>query len=71
MLANAIYPETPKGVRDRVRLDKITVVPDGALPLVPLTGIDQPGAGSSTHPNRNDRRVDMQWGFPAELLLLK
>lgn len=68
MLANAIYPETPNGVLDRVRLEKITVVPDGALPLVPLTGINQPDIGPSSHPNRNDRTVNMQWGFPAELL---
>ncbi len=68
MLAKAIYPETPQGVLDRVRLDKITVVPDGALPLVPLTGITQPDASPSTHPNRDDHTVDMQWGFPAEIL---
>jgi hypothetical protein len=71
MLASAIYPETPSGVLDRVRLDKITVVPDGALPLVPLTGMEQPGAGPSTHPNLNDRTVDMQWGFPAEFFNLE
>jgi len=63
MLANAIYPETPNGVLDRVRLDKITVVADGALPLVPIDHIDQQGAGAETHPNISDRTVDMQWGF--------
>jgi hypothetical protein len=57
MHANAITPSTPQGVLDRVRLDKIVVVPDGALPLR--------GWGYATNnPDTDDRSIDMQWGFP-------
>lgn len=57
MHANAISPSTPQGVLDRVRLDKIVVVPDGALPLQ--------GWGLPTNnPNADDFSIDMQWGFP-------
>ncbi len=31
-LAKAIYPSSPNGALDRVALDKVVVVPDGALP---------------------------------------
>ncbi len=55
MLETALYPETPEGVLDRVRIDKITIIADGALPT----------ATSSTCPNEQDRTVDMQWGYPA------
>ena len=58
MFAKAIYPETSNGVLDRIRLDKITIVPDGALPLVA-------GGLPTNSPNLNDRTVDLQWGFPA------
>ena len=61
MFANAVYPETPNGVLDRFRLDKITVVPNCALPLVP-------GGIPTNSPNLDDRTVDLQWGFPATLL---
>lgn len=61
MLAAAVYPETPEGVHDRFRLDHITIVADGALPLVP---VNDPN-GATTVPNLNDRTVDIQWGFPA------
>lgn len=61
MFENARYPLSPVGVLDRVRIDKITVVPDGALPLVP-------GGVAGNLPNGNDRTVDLQWGFPASLL---
>lgn len=60
MFAGAIYPLSPAGVLDRIRLDKITIVPDGALPLA--------GGLPSNNPNLNDRTVDLQWGFPATLL---
>jgi hypothetical protein len=60
--AAAVYPgDAPNGVLDRVRLDKITVVPDAALPLVP-------GWLPTNNPNPNDRTIDMQWGFPRTLL---
>lgn len=60
MFANAIHPETPEGVLDRIRLDSIIVVPDGALPLN--------GGAPSNNPNTEDKTVDLQWGFPATLL---
>ena len=67
MAAMAIYPETPDGVADRWRIEKIVVVPDGALPLappvVPRRGRD-PG-GAATQPDVRDRTVDLMWGFPA------
>lgn len=69
LFRRAVYPETPQGVTERVRLDKITVVADGALPLDPSG--DSPGGESdfaSAHPNVADRTVDLQWGFPASLI---
>ncbi|NLE57159.1 MAG: hypothetical protein GX616_02275 [Planctomycetes bacterium] len=57
---NAIYPTTPNGVLDRVRIDKIVVVPDGALPLA--------GGYPTNHPDLGDKTVDLMWGFPATLL---
>ena len=60
MLAGAVFPETPDGVLDRIRLDSIIVVPDGALPLN--------GGYPSNNPNTADRTVDLQWGFPTTLL---
>jgi hypothetical protein len=69
MLARAIFPETPEGVRDRIRLDQVTVVADGALPLDPAAisfGGDFDPA--QARPNLGDRSVDLQWGFPAALL---
>ncbi|MCK4894574.1 MAG: hypothetical protein KAT07_11430, partial [Calditrichia bacterium] len=58
---NAIYPDSPNGVIDRIRLDKITVVDDNALPLAG-------GSYPTNMPNLNDRTIDLQWGFPATLL---
>ncbi|MGB9625472.1 MAG: CARDB domain-containing protein, partial [Phycisphaerae bacterium] len=57
---NAIYPTTPDGVLDRVRIDKIVIVPDGALPLN--------GGLPTNHPDLSDKTVDLMWGFPASLL---
>jgi len=67
MAALAVYPETPNGVLDRFRIDEIVVVPDGALPLVPLPNQGQMDGqpNASTTPNLADRSVDLQWGFPA------
>jgi hypothetical protein len=56
----AVYPETPNGVLDRVRLDKITIVPDGALPLN--------GGLPTNDPDLNDHTVDLEWGYPSTLL---
>lgn len=60
MFAEAVYPESPEGVLDRIRIDTIAVVPDGALPLA--------GGLPTNHPNRRDFTVDLQWGFPASLV---
>lgn len=51
MFAAARYAETPDGVLDRWRIDRITVVPDG-------TG----GGGGWGY---EDRSVDLIWGFAA------
>jgi hypothetical protein len=67
ILANAIYPETPNGVEDRMRIDKITLVPDGSLPLVDAAGVTLFNPAMAL-PNLNDQSVDMQWGFPVEAL---
>jgi CARDB protein/F5/8 type C domain-containing protein len=53
--AGAIHPTSPQGVLDRVRIDKITVVPDGALPLN--------GGLPTNHPDLSDKTVDLTWGF--------
>ena len=57
---DAIYELSPLGVLDRFRIDKVTVVPDGALPLS--------GGIPSNHPDLSDKTVDLMWGFPATLL---
>ena len=65
MAAMAVYDVTPNGVHDRWRLQKLVVVPDGALPLTPPAN-DQLGEeppGASTQPDASDRTVDLQWGF--------
>jgi hypothetical protein len=65
MSAMAVFPETPSGVHDRWRLQKIVIVPDNALPLVPPV-VPQRGEGppgAVTQPDSSDRSVDLQWGF--------
>ncbi len=57
LFAQAIHPLTPQGILDRVRLDKVVVVPDGTLP--PCT---------ANQPDPQDLTVDLQWGFPADLV---
>lgn len=49
--------DAPDGVLDRIRLDKITVVSDGALPLS--------GGLPTNNPDNSDRTTDLVWGFPA------
>ena len=68
MAALAIYPGTPSGVLDRYRLDELVVVPDGALPLVPLPNYGQMDGqpNESTHPNTADKSVDLRMGLPGE-----
>jgi hypothetical protein len=53
------------GVIDRLRLQKIVVVPDRALPLNGLPADASLGANGATHPDQNDRTVDLMWGFRA------
>jgi len=65
MLAAARYPETPQGVLDRLRLDRITVVPDGSLPL--QGGVTGAPYEAESVPNPADLTVDLQWGFPSRL----
>jgi len=57
MFADAVTPLTPQGVTERVRLDKVTVVPDGSLPSC-----------ATNFPAVGDKTVDLQWGFPSELV---
>jgi len=67
MAAMAVYPETPNGVADRWRIEKIVVVPDDALPLAPPVQAQRgrdPTVGS-TQPDVRDRSVDLMWGFRA------
>ncbi len=60
LLGEARHPLTPLGVTDRIALDRIVVVEEGALPL---------GDGLPTNdPDARDRTVDLQWGLPATLL---
>ena len=54
--ATAVHPvDVPQGVLDRVRIDKVTLVPDHTLPLN--------GGPPSNRPDQNDRSVDLMWGF--------
>jgi hypothetical protein len=62
----ARYPETPQGVIDRLRIDAIHVVDDGALPLSPYPEVASNYPASARpirFPNAADRSVDLQWGF--------
>ncbi len=53
----AIWPNSPDGVLDRVRIDKIVIVPDGTLPLN--------GGLPTNNPDSSDKTVDLMWGFTA------
>jgi hypothetical protein len=67
MAAMAVYPETPNGVIDRWRIQKIVIAPDNSLPLVPPAKQqrgNEPPVGA-TQPYSTDRTVDLQWGFRA------
>lgn len=59
MLATAIHPLTPEGAIDRLRLDKVIIVPDNSLP--------RPYPGN--YPDTSDKTVDLMWGFAYELVL--
>jgi hypothetical protein len=70
MAALAVYPETPDGVLDRLRIQKIVIVPDDTLPMAPIPNyLAHDGEpNGSTHPNMTDRTVDLMWGFRAAAL---
>jgi hypothetical protein len=65
MLRAAVYPETPRGVMDRIRIDGIHVVADGALPLSDDYRGQEDFDPPQSVPNFHDLSVDLQWGFPA------
>ena len=67
LFKRAIYNENPNGVLDRIRIDQITTVADGALPFVQPSGNDGFDPRQAK-PNLNDRTVDLQWGFPSEFI---
>jgi hypothetical protein len=52
MLASSITPVSPRGVLDRLRVDRITVLDDSMLPISGTADV-------------NDRSVDLQWAIPA------
>lgn len=57
MLSDGVYPTSPNGITDRVRLDEVVHVGDGVLPLA--------GGGYATNfPDVRDKTVDLMWGFP-------
>ncbi|MCX5833446.1 MAG: PKD domain-containing protein [Deltaproteobacteria bacterium] len=60
MLKAAVFPSTPDGCFDRVRLDRVIIVNDGALPLN--------GGLPTNHPDTRDKTVDMMWGFEKDIL---
>jgi hypothetical protein len=55
MFEQAKYKEFPDGITERVRLDKIQVVPDFALPIA--------GGLPSNNPDNRDKTCDIVWGF--------
>lgn len=58
MFKDAVWEHFPDGITERVRLDRVIVVPDFALPLA--------GGLPSNHPDRRDKTVDMMWGVESE-----
>ncbi len=56
LMHKAVFPWAPQGFLDWLALDKVTVVPDGALPLA--------GGLSGNNPDSRDRTVDLMWGYP-------
>ena len=55
MFEEAKYKEFPNGITERVRLDRLVVVPDFALPLA--------GGLPSNNPDNRDKTCDIVWGF--------
>ena len=54
MFVEASFPEYPGGILERVRLDRLVIVPDFALPLA--------GGLPPNNPAVRDKTVDMTWG---------
>lgn len=51
----AVFASCPRGVLDRVRLDRLVLVPNNALPMA--------GGIATNNPNNDDKTVDLIWGF--------
>ncbi|MBN1918560.1 MAG: hypothetical protein JW889_11685 [Verrucomicrobia bacterium] len=60
-MRRSIWLHTPEGVVDQVRLDKVVIVDDGALPL---GGQGPPG----NYPDLTDKTCDVEWGFDTSKL---
>ncbi|MBD3411328.1 MAG: hypothetical protein GF419_14125, partial [Ignavibacteriales bacterium] len=61
LMGQAVYtPEAPSGATDRFRLQKVTIVPDGSLPMS--------GSDAVNYPNPDDTLVDVQLGFTADMV---
>ncbi len=58
LYAAAIWDISPQGVQQKVRIDRIIVVPDGQLPVN--------GGLPTNNPDSSDKTIDLQWGFTAD-----
>ena len=56
MLELAVWPVSPNGIVDRVRMEKVVVVADGTLPLH--------GGYATNNPDSDDKTIDLMWGHP-------
>ncbi len=52
---HAVWPSAPAGIIDRIRLDKVVVVPDG-------------GNRCNTNRPTTDNEIDLIWGFSSEMV---
>ena len=59
LMERAVYTATPSGLSDRFRVDKISFLSDGELPL---SGSDAEG-----YPNPSDESVDIQLGYTGDM----
>ncbi|MEP0764937.1 MAG: hypothetical protein HRF45_00130 [Fimbriimonadia bacterium] len=55
MFVQARFREYPNGIQERVRLDRLVIVPDFGLPLA--------GGLPSNNPDLRDKTVDITWGY--------
>lgn len=56
MFEEAVSPLTPDGIVERVRLDKVVIIPDGTW------------GDCVNWPTPEDQTVDLVWGFPSEIV---